>query len=119
MASFEVFKSGFPRSPGAPRIGLSRRGYFSVNGAACEMLGRPSRVLLLYDEERALVGLQPAEQDTPYSYRLVKQGKSASYIIAGKAFCDYHNIRYRDGVRQFVPREEDDLVVFEVGEQEG
>jgi 5-methylcytosine-specific restriction endonuclease McrA len=114
---FEVFKSKHARASRGPRIGLSRRGYFSLNKFAFELLGRPSRVLLLYDSERALVGLKAADENVPYSYGVVQQGNSESYILAAKAFCDYCGITY-DEVQHFVPRSQDDLVVFEVREQE-
>jgi hypothetical protein len=118
MSSFEVFESRYARSPKAPRVGLSRRGYFSLNKFAFELLGRPSRVLLLYDSERALVGLKAADENVPYSYGVVQQGNSESYILAAKAFCDHCGITY-DEVQHFVPRSQDDLLVFEVGEREG
>jgi hypothetical protein len=115
MSSFEVFESRYARSPKAPRVGLSRRGYFSVNKAAYELLDRPGRVLLLYDRENAMVGLEPAEEGAPHSYKVVQQTGAESYIIAAKAFCDHYRIRYGDEVRRFTPREENGLVVFEVG----
>lgn len=114
MSSFEVFESRYARSPKAPRVGLSRRGYFSLNKAAFELLDRPSRVLLLYDGERSLVGLKPADEDTPHSYRVVQQGKSQSYIVAAKAFCDHYEIAYGDEALHFSPRKEGDLLIFEV-----
>jgi hypothetical protein len=114
MFSFEVFESIHARSPKAPRVGLSRRGYFSLNKAAYQLLGQPSRVLLLYDRERAIVGLKPADEDTPHSYKVVQQGKSQSHVIAAKAFCDHYEIAYGDEALHFRPRKEGDLLIFEV-----
>ena len=116
MMSFEVFKAGQPRVSKAPRISVSKRGYFGVNRAAYALLGQPSRVLLKYDAERELVGLEASEEDTPHSYKVVRQGQSQSFVVAAKRFLDYYGIRYGDEVRQFIPRDENGLVVFEVGE---
>ena len=112
--SFEVFKAGQPRVSKVPRIGLSRHGYFSVNRTAYELLGRPSRVVLMYDAERELVALEPAGEDTPHSYKVVQQGKSQSYIVAAKAFCDHYEIAYGDEVLHFTPRKEGGLLIFEL-----
>lgn len=117
--SLELFKGGHPRVSKMPRISLSKRGYFGMNSAAYHLLGGPSRIVFLYDGDRELVGLKPAEEDTPHSYKVVRQGESRSYVVAAKAFCDSCGIRYGDEVRAFTPRNEDDLLVFEIGGQEG
>jgi len=110
---FQVFKSKHAR-PSRPRIGLSRRGYFSVNKAAYELLGQPSRVVLLYDAERELVGLRPADESVAHSYKVIQQGQSESYVIAARAFCDHCGIRYGDEVLHFIPHKEGDLLIFEL-----
>jgi hypothetical protein len=111
---FELYKPSHVRVSKGPRIGLSRRGYFSLNKVAYEMLGQPKRVLLFYDAEDGLVGLKPAEEGTPYSYKAVRQGTSQSYILAATSFLDHYGIPYGDRALHFTPRKEGDLLIFEL-----
>jgi len=109
--SFEVFENKFARAPYKPRLILTRRGYFGLNKLAYELLGQPNRVILLYDPERALLGLKPSSESATHSYKVTRQGRSESYVITAKAFCIHYGIAYGQHVQHFILQEENGLLV--------
>jgi hypothetical protein len=60
-------------------------------------------VELLYDKARGIVGIRLASPDNRNSYAIRKQPGSESFLLAGKAFFDYHKVELGI-VRRFTPR---------------
>lgn len=64
-----------------------------MNQKAFEMLGSPKAVELLFDKINGLIGMRSCPPELRHAYNVRKQNKSESYIIGGKAFCNFYNIK--------------------------
>ena len=92
MPNFEKFSRRAKPIPTQPLVTLQKRGTFSLNRAAHEALGAPPFIELLYDREARIVGFRATDESDPDSYPLRKQQNSASYLVAGNAFCQFYGI---------------------------
>lgn len=93
---FEVFDKKSVPSTTQPWLTIQKKGLLSLNRVAMDALGAPEAVELLYDREEQIVGIRPADKDSPRSFPARKQGKretaNPNYLIAGQAFCNYYGI---------------------------
>lgn len=90
---FEAFERRLAHASKEPFATIQRKGPISFNRAAVELVGIPESVVLLYDAERKLVGLKPAETNDPLAFTLRSQGKNTNtYIVAGHAFARYFGL---------------------------
>lgn len=98
-----------------PLVTLQAAGTFSVNEASYEELGRPSQVELLYDEDEQLVGLRPADEQSPHSYPIKPQPNGRTFQTGGKAFCNYFGIPIGQA-RRFSAQMEDGVLTIDLKE---
>ncbi len=108
MPNFEVFTRRATPVGKGPLVTIQKKGTISLNQEAFGALQEPETVELLFDRDERVIGIRPVDPVVTHAYRPRKQGRSASYIIAGKAFTQYFDIptdtarRYRaeavDGV---------------------
>ena len=81
------------RSGSPPQITIQQRGTLAINGAARDVLGRPAAVELLFDAGRSMLGLRPVADTAANAYPLRGAGGAPGrYLIAGRAFTEYHDI---------------------------
>lgn len=92
MPNFEVFTRRSRPVVKQPSVAIQRRGNFSINRAAYELLGEPEAVELLFDRTERIMGMRPIDPSTPHAYPVRKQPNSASYLVAGNAFTQFYNI---------------------------
>ncbi len=102
MGKFADFDRKSARQTRDPQITLQKGGSISVNAAAAALLGitEPTPIVFVFDEEGQRVGMKVAPEDSENQYMLRGQPKSASFIVAGSAFCKFHGID-TDEARRF------------------
>ncbi|MCG8467698.1 MAG: hypothetical protein MJB57_05735 [Gemmatimonadetes bacterium] len=106
--AFEVFNRRSAGRTREPAITIQKRGTFSFNAPAAQMIAGDDNphqlpVELLFDAERQIVGFRKARNATnPYMIR--KQQNSESYLLTGRAFTQHYQIdtsvarRYRANI---------------------
>jgi hypothetical protein len=139
--AFELFERKLGRTSTTPTIGLQKKGTLSLNAAAFALLtgtqtGKsikntpaPSTkksasgklpvlyVEFLFDRARQIFGMRVASADGRNSYPIRKQPGSESYIVAGKAFLEHHDVKLGT-LRRFTPRVyEGNVVGFSLSEE--
>lgn len=106
---WEPFDKRSAAASKAPMVSIQRKGPFSLNKAAHELMGSPEAVELFFDREQQLVGFKPTSLTSPRAFPVRPQGKNAgTLMIAGQSFTRHFGIdtskarRYpvemRDGV---------------------
>lgn len=112
--SFEEFKRNRMPSTQEPAVTIQKRGALSLNTAAYEALGSPKHVVLLYDRENELIGIQKASGTTPHAYAVRGVGNNeATRVVSGKAFLSYYGIP-RDLARRWIAAMEEDILVIDL-----
>lgn len=91
---FELFeKMPTTRTSTSIRVSLNPRGSFTLNRKAFEALNEPETVELYFDKTSRLVGMKACSPELRHAYPVKKQGTSNSWLVRGRAFCNYYNIR--------------------------
>lgn len=88
---FEVFDKRKAPMKGAPSVTVQRRGIVSINGPAHKMIETARVVELLFDRDRRVMALRPAEP-SPTTYELREPTKSGQTILSAIAFMDTYGI---------------------------
>ncbi len=92
MEGFEEFDRRAAPPPVAPFVTLQRRGLISLNKTAYLAMGSPEAVTLLYNPEKRLIALRPADVKSPRAYPVRPQSSGGTYLVAGSAFTQHHGI---------------------------
>lgn len=116
---FEVFqKSSAPVSK-VPTMTIQKRGLMSINRAAHALIGSPEYVELLWDADRKVIGVRPAEADNPNAYparpQSVKSNKGP-ILVAGSVFTRHYDIP-TDESRRWVVRAEDGILCLDLTQE--
>jgi hypothetical protein len=117
--AFEVFNKKAAGRLKKPTITVQKRGTLSMNAAAAAFLAggeAPNELLveLLYDRERKVIGLRRTETENVNTYKVRKQPKSDSYLVAGKAFTQYYEIPTGEARRYLAKEFEDGILGAEL-----
>lgn len=77
-------------SAGAPIVSIASYG-ISFNSMVSEMLGRPSRVLLGFDERNLVIGVKPVQDgiDDSRAYKFAERERLGTVRIGNKDFLKY------------------------------
>lgn len=111
---FETFKRNSMPSTGEPAVTIQKRGALSLNTAAFEAIGSPKHVVLRYDRENELMGIQKASGATPHAYAIRGVGNNeATRVVSGKAFLSYYGIS-RDTARRWIATVRGDMLVIDL-----
>src|SRR5215212_376396 len=92
MSDFEVFMGRTAPMPREAALTIYPRGLFSVNRAACNALGDPEAVELLFDRTERLIGLRGVSARVPHAYPVRTQAASSSVLVSGRAFARHYGI---------------------------
>lgn len=115
--AFETFKRQRAK-PGEPFLTIQRKGVFSLNRTAYELMGSPEAVELLYDPEAKLIGLRKIDPDVQHAYAvrsLGGRGGDSTFLISGTAFANYYGIDTSITTRR-VPRLQDDVLIVDLND---
>ena len=96
----------------SPFVTLQRKGPFSFNQAAYDLLGKPEAVTLLYDEDERVIGFKPTSISNPRAFPLRPQGQNAvTFVVAGQAFAKHFGIDTSTARRYAVEKREDMVIL--------
>lgn len=114
--AFKVFEKGSAPVSTVPTATIQKRGLISLNRAAFELIGSPQGVELLWDEERRVIGLRPADLAGPNTYPARAQSSktnSGPVLIAGNLFTKFIGLDTSEAKR-YVPTTEDGILCIDV-----
>ena len=90
---FEVFDKRAAVASKYPYVTIQRKGPFSFNQAAFELMGSPEAVELLYDKDTERVGFRPVAPGRPQAFPVRAQGKnSVTHVVAGQSFARHYEV---------------------------
>lgn len=113
---FELFDKRQAPLAKSPSITIQRRGLFSLNRAAHQLMGEPRQVELLFDRRARIIALRPAEVDSPHAYPVRTQSSKnnrGTLMIAGTAFTAFYGID-TTASRRWVPHFEDGMLQIDL-----
>lgn len=113
---FEWFHKGTTKKTIRPRVGIQKRGTFSLNTAAYESLGSPGYIKLAFDSARRVIGIKAADPDESGAYGVRKQPNSSSYLFTGAAFANHHGIPLGES-RRYWGEVHGDLLVVDLNQE--
>lgn len=90
--AFEVFDKRNAPLAKSPSVTIQRRGIFSINKAAHKLIDEAETVELLFDKEKQIIGLRPADV-SPHAYAIRKSAReSGQAVLSATAFTQYYEI---------------------------
>ena len=118
---FELFDkakhySGPWRKASEPEVGIQKAGQLSLNAAACEALGEPEAVFLLFDSERRCIGLQSCPPDEPRAFPIRRPSRHTC-LVGGRSFLEHYRVDHSEA-RRYPARLIDDVLVVPLQENE-
>lgn len=117
---FEVFEKGSAPVPTVPAVTIQKRGMFSLNAAAYQLLGEPRAVQFLWDADEKLIALKPTSADDLNGYPARRQTAAkvnSPVVIAGAMFTRFIGLDTTHAKR-WTPEKRDDLLIVDL-KQEG
>lgn len=108
---FEVFDKRHAPMKGAPSVTVQKRGIVSINGPAHALIEKRRVVELLFDKDRKVMGLRPAEP-SPRTYELREPTNSGQTLLSATAFMDAFEIN-TDVSRRYEPFVEDGMLCID------
>ncbi|MEX5301372.1 hypothetical protein [Kocuria sabuli] len=94
MVAFEVFDKRMTPLAKAPAVKIQKRGVISLNRAAHELIDSPETVELLFDAQRSVMALRPADDTSPHAYG-VRTGSTkgpGQAMVSATAFTQHYGI---------------------------
>lgn len=109
--AFEVFDKRSSPMKGAPSVTVQRRGIVSINGPAHQLIEGARVVELLFDKDRRVMAIRPAEP-SPRTYEMRKPSKSGQTLVSAIAFMEAYDIDTTVS-RRYEPFEEDGMLCID------
>jgi hypothetical protein len=111
---FEIFNKRAAGLSKHPYVTMQRKGPFSFNQAAFELMGSPEAVELLYDKDTERVAFRPTAPDRPQAFPVRAQGKnSVTHIVAGQSFARHYELD-TSVARRYAPVMEDGMLILDL-----
>lgn len=99
---FEVFDKRMTPMAKAPSVTIQKRGVISLNKAAHQLIDSAQTVELLFDPDRRVVALRPADDSSPHAYAVrngSKRGRGAGHRLG---HCLHPALQHRHRLHQAV-----------------
>jgi hypothetical protein len=116
MASFDfqIYQRETNRGPAnpVPTVRVQANNIMFINAAAAQLIGDPDRVLLLFDPDARVVGIQGTTEDDPNGFVVTRKSKQGG-TVGVQRFCEAHRIRRGESYEAWL---QEGLLMFEVGE---
>lgn len=118
--AFKVFEKGSAPAPTIPTVTIQKRGMFSLNDAAFQLIGAPEGVQFLWDEDSKQIAVQAVPLTAPNAYPTRRQGPGKEsnrgiVLIAGTMFAKFIGID-TSVAKRWVPRVEDGMLIVDLKE---
>ena len=110
---FEEFDKRAATASKSPFVTIQRKGPFSFNKAAYELMGKPEAVTLLYDNEEKLIGFKPVPISNPRAFPMRPQQNEVTFVVTGQAFTKHYNID-TSTARRYAVEMRDGLLVLDL-----
>lgn len=108
---WEVFDKRHAPMKGAPSVTVQKKGLISINGPAHALINAAPVVELLFDKERRVMALRPADP-SPTTYELRKPSPSGQTLLSATAFMDTYEIDTTES-RRYEPFREDGMLCID------
>lgn len=111
---WEMFDyAGASKSDKRPLISLQLRGSFQINRAAHELMGSPSKVHLLFNRNKRLIGFKEAKEGEPATYNVRKALNSSTYVVSAQAFTNHYDLKVTE-TRRYEAKKDGDIVAIDL-----
>jgi hypothetical protein len=112
---FEVFDKRMTPLAKAPAVTIQKRGVISLNKAAHELIDSPDTVELLFDADRQVMALRPAEDTSPHAYGVRAGSKKGpgQAMVSATAFTQHYGID-TTATRRWQPFVEDGMLCIDL-----
>jgi len=111
---FEVFDKRAAVASKHPYVTIQRRGPFSFNKAAYQLMGSPEAVEILYDRDTERIAFLPVSGESPRAFPMRAQGKNeATHMVSGQAFAKHYELD-TSVARRYAVTMEDDMLVLDL-----
>lgn len=116
--AFKVFEKGSAPSSTIPTVTIQKRGMFSLNDAAFQLIGEAEGVQFLWDGDLKQIAIQAVPLTSPNAYPTRRQGPGKEsnrgiVLIAGTMFTKYIGID-TSVAKRWVPRMEDGMLIVDL-----
>ncbi len=118
MVEFERYQRANPPGPKGPFVTVHKRGNFSLNRSAFELLGEPEALELLFSKPDRVIGLKAAPPGEPYAFAVkgvpgrTPESRPSSYRVNCLSFVNHYGIDHSVSRRyKAEPREDGILAV--------
>ena len=88
---WKEFKMGPARQKGL-HVTISPKGNIMIGAAACDRLKRPDAAVLLFDEEKRLIGVRPTHPKTPNAFPMHGATWGRHKVLRANRFCRYYGL---------------------------
>jgi hypothetical protein len=117
--AFKVFEKGSAPPSSVPSVSIQKRGFIGLNRAAHELLDSAKAVVFLWDEDRKLIGLRPADIADPNAHELRPVSRSSKKDgpvgAAAGQFTRFIGLDTSEG-RRWTPTMEGDALVIDLNQ---
>ncbi|MDQ1130396.1 hypothetical protein [Microbacterium sp. SORGH_AS_0888] len=110
---FEVFDKRMAPLAKAPSVTIQKRGIFSINRAAHNLIGAPDTVELLFDRDARIIAMKPSSEPHAYAIRPQTASGTGQVILSATAFTQYYDVD-TDVSRRYKPYEQDGLLCIDL-----
>ncbi|HMQ03825.1 MAG TPA: hypothetical protein PKD26_07905 [Pyrinomonadaceae bacterium] len=90
---WDIFRGG-QTVPSNQRLSVSinNKNTLTLNKYTCGILGRPEKVLVMFDKRDSIIGLSPTHKDDPDGFEVKPKGGAQNFVIHITPFCRHHGI---------------------------
>jgi hypothetical protein len=111
---FEVFDKRLAPLAKAPSVTIQKRGIFSINRAAHNLIGAFDSVELLFDKDEQIIAMRPSKESHAYTIRPQSSSSDTGQtILSATAFTQYFDIDTSVS-RRYKPYEQDGMLCIDL-----
>jgi len=90
---WDIFRGGETAPPNKRlSVSINRKNVLTMNRYTYEILGKPEKVLVMFNKREMLIGLSPTNASDPDGFQVKPKGGFGNFIIHLSPFCRHHNI---------------------------
>ncbi len=101
----------------APQLSIQRGGTLGINKSLYEALGRPDRIVFLWDVETRTFGLSTHIEGARSTYPVRAQQSESSWVINATSFLRWAGVSHGDKVQYYNPIIEDGIAIIELDQE--
>lgn len=111
--AFEVFDKRMAPLAKTPSVTIQKKGIFSINRAAHNLIGAPETVELLFDREAKIIAMKPSDEAHAYPIRAQTSSGTGQVIMSASAFTQYYDVDTQVS-RRYKPYEQDGMLCIDL-----